>query len=138
MKSFTPTITAQVAAGSTSSPFFVDVVIRQKLCHDTCIDTTPVFTPTFAVVSTDNVGEDQYIITLSVEGVIHYTPCSRGVCYTKAQTVSATFTIPYYGTAEPTSVTIEAGTPVNSLLTEPCHQCSDVFVSRTPITLTVA
>lgn len=131
-------IEAVLAAGSVASPYYYDVVITQNLCVKTCADSTPVFAPAYSFVSTENVGTNQYIITLHVEGVIHYTPCGRGACSVKAETISEDFTLPYYGTAAPTSVTVEAGSTVNEVTAEPCKDCSSIFVSRTPITITIA
>lgn len=138
MKNYNPTISIQLAAGSTASPFFLDVVIRQKLCRKACADETPVFAPVFAVTGTEEVADGQYIISISVQGVIHYTPCGGGACSTRAMTVSETFSVPYAGATAPASVTISAGTTENTILTEPCHDCGDILLSRTPITLTVA
>lgn len=132
------TIEAVLAAGSVASPFFYNVEISHSLCCKTCAESTPVFAPAFSFVSTENVGTDQYVITVHVEGVIHYTPCGCGSCSVKAETISEDFTLPYYGTAAPTSVTVEAGTTANEVTAAPCKDCSNTFVSTTPLTITIA
>lgn len=132
------TITTELAAGSVASPFFYEAVIVQTLCHKTCADATPVFTPVFSFVSTQNVGTNQYLLNLHVEGVVHYTPCGGNACQVKAETISEDFSLPYYATAAPTTVTVEAGATENAVTTEPCRECSDTFVSKTPLTITIA
>lgn len=49
-------ITATLAAGSVTSPYFVEVNITQRLCHKTCADNTPVFVPQFSLVGISEVG----------------------------------------------------------------------------------
>lgn len=65
-------ITATLAAGSTTSPYYAQVNISQRLCYKTCADVTPVFNPRFSVVSLDSVGTNQYVATIHVEGIISY------------------------------------------------------------------
>lgn len=132
------TITPVLAAGSTASPYYIQVNISQRLCHKSCVEATPSFQPTFAVKSVSNVGTSQYVATIHVEGVIAYTPCDGNVCCTKTQLISQDFTIPFAATATPTSVTVTAGTPVSIISGAFCQKCSRNFVNETPITLTVA
>jgi hypothetical protein len=131
-------IKAVLAAGSAASPFFYEVGICRRLCHKTCAESTPVFAPAFSFVGVENVGTNQYLITIHVEGVIHYTPCGCGQCAVKAETVSENFTVPYYGTAAPATVTLAAGATDNSVAGTPCNPCSADFVSRTPLSITIA
>lgn len=132
------TIEAVLAAGAVASPFFYEVNICHTLCCKTCADSTPVFAPAFSFASTESVGTNQYLINVHVEGVIHYTPCGRNSCAVKAETISEDFTLPYYGTAAPATVTVEAGATVNAVTAEPCKECSAGFVSSTPLTVTIA
>lgn len=131
-------ITTELAAGSVASPFFYEAVLTQTLCHKTCADATPVFAPAFSFVSTQNVGTDQYLINLHIEGVIHYIPCGGNQCCVKAEAISEDFALPYYATAAPTSVIVTAGATENAINAEPCKECSDTFVSKTPLTITIA
>ena len=131
-------IKAVLAAGSAASPFFYEVGICHRLCHKTCAESTPVFAPAFSYVGTENVGTNQYLITIHVEGVIHYTPCGCGQCAVKAETVSENFTVPYYGTAAPATVTITAGSTVNDVKAAPCQNCGNVFESETPLSVAIS
>lgn len=138
MKQIKTTITTELAAGSSTSPYFYEMVIRHQLCRSTCADSVPLFTPAVSVVSTQNVGTSQYLVTLSVEGVVHYTPCNACECSVKAETISEQVVIPLFATEAPTSVTITQGTVTNTLQTEPCKTCSNALVSNVPLILTVA
>ena len=131
-------ITATLAAGSTTSPYFVQVNVSQRLCSPTCVDRTPVFNPAYSYVSLSNVGTSQYVITVHVEGIIAYVPCGGNTCNTRTQLISQDFTIPISSATEPTSVTIAAGTTVNSVTPIGCENCTRNFVSETPITITIA
>lgn len=128
-------ITPTLAAGSVASPYFVEVNIMQKLCHKTCKDNTPVFVPQFSLEEVSEVGTNQYVATVRVQGIISYTPCD-GSCCTKQQPLNQLFTIPFAFTGTP-DVTITAGASVNEIIATACHNCSRNFVSETPITLTV-
>ena len=132
------TITATLAAGSTTSPYFYEVNISQTLCSPTCADSTPVFNPAFSYLSLSNVGTSQYVINVHVEGVISYVPCGCGNCGTKSQLISQDLEIPLFSATAPTSVTIEAGSAVNSVEAAGCADCSRSFVSEVPLTITVA
>lgn len=132
------TITPVLAAGSTASPYYIQVNISQKLCNNSCVESTPVFSPTFVLKSLSNVGTNQYVATIHVEGVINYTPCNGNVCCTKSQMISQDFTVPFQSATAPTSVTITAGTPVNIISGSMCQNCSNQFVNETPLTLTIA
>lgn len=128
-------ITATLAAGSVTSPYFVEVNITQRLCNKTCAENTPVFIPQFSLVDVAEVGTNQYVATIRVQGAISYTPCD-GSCCTKQQPLNQTFTVPFAFTGTP-DVTITAGASVNEIVASACHNCSRNFVSETPITLTV-
>lgn len=130
-------ITATLAAGSTTSPYYAQVNISQRLCYKTCADVVPVFNPQFSVVSLDSVGTNQYVLTVNVQGIISYVPCGGGCC-TKQQPINQNFTIPIYSTTAITSATVAAGSVVNSVAASSCQNCSRAFVSETPITITTA
>lgn len=130
-------ITATLAAGSTTSPYYAQVNISQRLCYKTCADVAPVFNPQFSVVSLDSVGTNQYVLTVNVQGIISYVPCGGGCC-TKQQPINQNFTIPIYSTTAITSATVAAGSVVNSVAASACQNCSRAFVSETPITITTA
>lgn len=132
------TITPVLAAGSGTSPYYVQVNISQRLCHKTCVDKTPVFNPRFSVVEFSQVGTGQYVATVHVEGIIGYTPCDSNGCCDKTQVLSQDFTIPFASATAPSSVTVTAGITVNAVSAGPCQNCSRDFVSETPITLTIA
>lgn len=131
-------ITATLAAGSTASPYFVQVNISQRLCSQSCVDNTPVFNPAFSFKGISTVGTGQYVVTVHVEGVINFVPCGGNTCCTRTQLISQDFTIPIAAATEPTSVTIEAGDTVNDVKGVGCQNCSRDFVSETPLTITVA
>lgn len=131
-------ITATLAAGSTTSPYFVQVNISQRLCSPACGDQSPVFVPAFSLVGFSEVGAAQYVATIKVEGIISYVPCGGNPCNTRTQVLSQTFTIPFSSATAPTSVTVVSGVTVNTISTVACQSCSRDFVSETPITLTIA
>lgn len=134
----TALITPVLAAGSVASPYFVEVNISQRLCFKTCVSNTPVFAPKFSMKSLANVGTNQYVATIHVEGIISYVPCNGGCDCTKQQPLSQDFTIPIYSATAPTSVTVEAGNTVNAIAATGCQKCGRTFVSETPLTLIVA
>lgn len=131
-------ISATLAAGSVTSPYFVQVNISQRLCSPACEDQSPVFAPTFSLVGFSEVGAGQYVATIKVEGIISYVPCGGNACCTRTQVLSQTFTVPFASATAPTSVTIVSGVTVNAIVASACQSCSRDFVSETPITLTVA
>ena len=131
-------ITLVLAAGSTSSPYLVQVNISQRLCFATCAESNPVFSPEFTLVGFSQVGAGAYVAMINVRGVISYTPCGADCCATKSQLIDQTFTVPFASTTAPTSVTISQGASVNMIAAHPCQTCSRAFVSETPITMTVA
>lgn len=137
MPSNSAIITPVIAAGAVD-PYFVQVNISQRLCHSCCVTQPPVFTPVFSVVGFSPVGTNQYVATIHVEGVISYVPCGAGPCCSKSQVLSQDFTVPFFSVAVPTSVTIAAGVPVNTIAVAACQTCSRSFVSETPLTLTIA
>ena len=137
-KQNTAVITATLAAGSTTSPYFFEVNISQRLCHKSCVEAQPSFAPIFTLKGVSQVGTGQFVATIHVEGVIAYTPCDGNVCCTKSQLVSQNFTIPFASTTAPTSVTVTSGVPVNAIVGTLCQNCSRQFVNETPITLTIA
>ena len=115
-------ITPVLAAGSSESPYYVQVNISQRLCCPTCVEKTPVFKPTFSVESVAMVGTGQYVATIKVEGVISYDPYGGGSCCMKSQLISQTFTIPIASATAPTSVTVTAGTSVHSVSATGCQK----------------
>lgn len=132
-------ITAELAAGSTTSPYQYTVNISQRLCYPTCVDTVPVFMPQFSVVGSPvllNTG--LYGVTIQVQGTINYIPCNGGCSCTKSLPINQQFNIQIASTTAPTSVTIAAGPTVNSVATAACQTCSRAFVSETPLAVTVA
>lgn len=131
-------ITPVLAAGSTTSPYFVQVNISQRLCRKTCVANTPVFNPRFSLKSMAAVGTGQYVATIHVEGIISYVPCNGGCDCTKTQPLSQDFTVPISSATAPTSVTVTAGSTVNAMSSVGCQTCSRAFVSETPLTITVA
>ena len=118
-------ITPVLAAGAVASPYFV------------AVNSTPVFDPKFSLKSVAQVGADQYMATIHVEGIIAYVPCNGGCNCTKQQPLSQDFTIPIQASSAPT-VTIEAGAATNAVAAAPCQVCSRAFVSETPLAITVA
>lgn len=130
-------ITAVPFLGSTASPYAVQVNITQRLCNKCCAGSTPVFAPQFSIRSVSNVGEDQYAVTMHVEGIISYVPCGGGCGCTKQQPLSQDFVV-YVQSATAPTITLAAGSTINSLAVTPCQSCSRSFVSETPLTLTVA
>lgn len=138
MKQNPATITATLGLGSAESPYFVQVNISQRLCSPTCVEQTPVFSPTFTYKSIAEVGTGQYVVTIHVEGLISYVPCGCNTCSTRSQLISQDFTLPLASATAPTSVTIAAGASVNSVEQVGCQSCSKNFVSETNLTITVA
>ena len=130
-------ITPMLALGSTASPYFVQVNITQRLCFPTCVDTSPVFNPRFSVKSVSQVATGQFVATIHVEGIISYVRCNGGCNCTKQQPLSQDFTLPISSTATPT-ITLAQGQAVNLVAATGCQECSRVFVSETPLTVTVA
>ena len=131
-------ITPVLAAGSTAPPYLFDVNITQRLCYATCVSQTPVFNPTFNLVGYSSLGNNMYMATVAVSGLISYVPCNGNTCCTKTQLLSQTFTLPFYSVNAPSSVTIASGQTTNAMAAAPCRNCSRSFVSETPVTLTVA
>lgn len=131
-------ITATLAAGSTTSPYYFEINISQRLCNKSCVESQPAFAPIFTMKSVSQVGVGQYVVTIHVEGVIAYTPCDGNVCCTKTQLISQDFTIPFASVTAPTSVTVTSGAPVNAIVGTLCQNCSRQFVCECPLTLTVA
>lgn len=130
-------ITPVLALGSSASPYFLQVNITQRLCFQTCVEQTPVFSPSFSLLGVSQVGASQYIATIRVEGIISYVPCNGGCECTKQQPLSQEFTVPISSTSTPT-VTITKGATVNAMAASGCQRCSRQFVSETPLTITVA
>ena len=130
-------ITPVLALGSSASPYFLQVNITQRLCFQTCVEQTPVFSPSFSLLGVSQVGVSQYIATIRVEGIISYVPCNGGCECTKQQPLSQEFTVPIASTTTPT-VTITKGATVNAMAASGCQRCSRQFVSETPLTITVA
>jgi hypothetical protein len=133
-----PIITATLAAGSVASPYYVMANITQRLCYKTCVDSAPVFAPRFSVLSFAKVGTAQYMATVHVEGIISYIPCGGDCDCTKQQPLSANFTIPFYTTTTPLTVTVSQGVTINDVVASGCVSCSRTLVSETPLSLTVS
>ncbi|MBQ0121184.1 MAG: hypothetical protein KBT13_08725 [Bacteroidales bacterium] len=131
------TITPTLAIGSTGAAPYYDVNITQQLCSPACVDETPVFAPQFTLKGVSQVGTNQYIAVIHVEGVINYIPCGYGSCCTRSQVVSQDFTIPVYKATAPV-VTLTAGQAQNGIARVSCCDCSKTFVSDVPLTLTIA
>lgn len=131
------TITATLAAGSTTSPYSYLVNVTQRLCYPTCADTTPVLLPQYSLVSTNLVSTGLYSVTINVQGTINYVPCNGGCACTKAQPLNQDFTILIASATVPT-VTIAQGATTNAVNATACQPCSRTFVSETPVTVTVA
>lgn len=131
------TISATLAAGSVASPYFYQVNITESLCKNSCSGATPDFSPTFVLMGYASVGTGQYMATIAVHGTICYVPCGCSACCTKSQLVSQTFSLPFYSETAPTSVTVTQGASVNDVATKGCDRCGNVFVSETPLVLTV-
>ena len=130
-------ISATLAAGSATSPYFYQVNVTETLCKNSCSEATPDFKPVFALVNYSNVGKGQYMATVSCSGVICYIPCGGGACCTKSQLVSQLFTIPFYSEDAPESVILTQGVSVNTISVKGCQSCGNVFVSETPLSLDV-
>ena len=130
-------ITFTPALGSTESPYSGLCNITQRLCFPSCAGTTPVFAPQYSVKSVAQVGTNQYVATIHVEGIISYVPCGGGCCCTKQQPLSQDFPVNIQSATAPT-ITLTQGASINALSATPCQQCSRTFVSDTPLTLTVA
>lgn len=131
-------ITAELAAGSTASPYQYTINISQRLCHPVCTSNIPVFMPQFSVVGSPMlIGTNLYVVEVQAQGTINYTPFNSCGCCDKTQTINQTFNIKFVSTTAPTSVTIAAGSTVNSIAAVSCQPCSRAFVSETPLTVTV-
>jgi hypothetical protein len=131
-------ISATLAAGSVTSPYYFMANITQILCQKTCAANTPVFSPRYSLLSYAKVGTNQYMATVHVEGIISYVPCNGDCSCTRQQPLSQNFTIPFYFSGTPLTVSITQGTTVNSMAVSGCVECSKVLVSECPITLTVS
>lgn len=131
-------ITPVLAAGSVASPYYWEVNITQRLCHSTCAADAPVFNPQFSLVSIAQVGVNQFVATIHVEGCISYVACGGGCDCCKQQPLSQDFTIPFAFTGTNPVVSVAQGAAVNSMAVSGCQNCSRTFVCETPITLTVA
>lgn len=137
MKQNAARITAAVAAGSVASPYFVPVLIEQRLCSPACVDQIPLFNPVFTLQSYSQVGTNQYTAKVLVEGTISYSPCGSN-CQPRTQLVRQVFDIDFASTTAPTAVSITVGQTTKSIIPTACQSCSRDFVAKTPITLTVS
>lgn len=131
------TITATLAAGSTTSPYSYLVNVTQRLCYPTCAETTPVFLPQYSIVSTTSVGTGLYLVTINVQGSINYVQCNGGCGCTKTQPLNQDFTILIASATVPT-ITMAQGATNNSVSATACQDCTRTFVSETPLTISVA
>lgn len=130
-------ISATLAAGSVTSPYYYQVNVTETLCKNSCSEATPDFKPVFALVNYANVGKSEYVATVSCSGVICYVPCGGSACCTKSQLVSQLFTIPFYSEEAPESVILTQGVSVNNISVKGCQSCGNVFVSETPLFLDI-
>jgi hypothetical protein len=137
MNQIQPIITATLAAGSTASPFLLTLNVTQQLCETTCADAPIIFTPSVSVDEWAQVDTGLYVVTCHVDGICSYTPCQGGPCCTRTQLVAGAFTVPVYAAKAPTAVTITTGQTINTVSADPCHRCSRLLVSETPVILTV-
>lgn len=135
-KTIPPIIHATLALNASASAPYYDINITQTLCQCACADDKPVFEPKFSVLSVEVVGTNQYLVNILAEGVVNYIPCGCGSCNTKQQIISQEFSIPVYSTTTITGVTITKGASQNYIARNSCANCSKVFVSDTPITIT--
>ena len=131
-------ITPVLASGSTASPYYYLINLTPRLCYPTCVEETPVFAPQFSLVGLANIGTNQYVATIRVQGIISYVPCNGGCSCTKTQPISQEFSVPVQSATAPTSVTVTAGATINSIAANGCDKCSRTFVSETPISISVA
>jgi hypothetical protein len=131
-------ISATLAAGSIASPYFFLVNITQILCASTCAETPAVFNPRFSLVGYAKVGTNQYVATIHVEGIISYIPCGGNCDCTRQQPLSQNFTVPFYFSGTPLTVSIAQGATANSIAVGACQSCSKVLASDTSVTLTVS
>ena len=72
-----PIISVTPALGSTTSPYLLQVTINQRLCACVCNENTPVFLPQFDVLSVTNVGANQYMVAVRVQGAINFVQCGK-------------------------------------------------------------
>jgi hypothetical protein len=131
-------ITPVLALGSVASPYFVQVNITQRLCYSTCVANTPVFNPRFSIKSVTQVGTGQYVAEIHCEGIISYVKCGGDCGCTKQQPLSQDFTIPIAKTGTAPTITLAQGAALNAVAANGCADCSRVFVSETPLTITVS
>lgn len=135
MKNLPATIHATLAVGASITAPYFDVNIAQELCSPACADDTPVFAPQFSVASVEEVGTNQYLVKIHVEGIISYMPCGCGCCNTKTQVVSQDFDVPFFSATKITWATLTPGSTYNSIIKQSCKTCSTSFVSDTPLTV---
>lgn len=126
-----------LAAGSVASPYFYKSTITKQLCRKTCANNAPVFNPAFSLVSTSLVGENQYEVTINVQGSITYTPCGSCDCCAKTQLVNENFIVPLYATTAPSAINVSGSVISNKIQTSGCSNCGNIFLSDCALTLTV-
>lgn len=124
------------ALGAVTSPYFVQLTVLQKLCHKTCAESTPVFTPQVSLTGVDEVEKGYFILKMHIEGIISYAPCCGGCCAFQ-QPLSQDFTVPLYVPAPDPVVTVETGAAVNGMVVSDCQKCAKMFKSEIPLTITV-
>jgi hypothetical protein len=131
-------ITATLAAGSIASPYYFMVNISQRLCSKVCSQQGAVFNPRFSLLGYSKVGTNQFVATIHCEGIISYIPCGGNCDCTKQQPLSQNFTVPFYFSGTPLSVTLTQGSTINAIATTNCQSCSRWLASDTPISLAVS
>jgi len=130
-------ISTTLAAGSTASPFYYDVVITKQLCSKTCASKSPIFNPTFSLVSSTLVGTNQYELVVNVQGTVTYTPCGSCECNAKSQVVNENFVLPLYSTNAPSAISVSGVPVLTKVQTIGCSNCGNVMVSDCALTLNV-
>ena len=131
-------ITPVLAAGSVASPYDWRINIVQPLCRKTCAANTPVFNPQFTLVGVSQTGTNKFNATIRVEGCISYVARGCGCNGCENQPLSQEFTIPFDFTGTNPVVSIAQDATANAMSVSGCQTCSRLFVSETPLTLTVA
>jgi bacterioferritin-associated ferredoxin len=124
--------------GSTLSPYIGVLNVTTKLCTKVCVDTGYIFNPTVSVTNVASLGNNEYMVTLNLQGVYSYTPCGSDCCQCISQVVNSTVNIPLYTTTAPTSVTCETGKVTNTVVAGDCQKCGRYAVSDIVLTITVA
>jgi hypothetical protein len=122
--------------GSTASPYIGVLNVTTKLCTKVCVDTGYIFNPAVSVTNVADMGGNEYMITLNLQGVYSYTPCGSQCCQCITQNVNTDINIPLYSTTAPTSITCSVGKVTNSVVAADCEKCGRYAVSDIVLTIT--